>query len=158
MRGTFTSFLVALVVVLASCSAFGDGEDNGGAPVTVARSVKCGQSTCTGEDLCCLGGGGETSCATNCPERSYVCDDSADCTDGRVCCIDVAANDRNSAMVGSSTCRPPNDCQTSTAESGPKRFRGCDPLKADCGDKSCVQLTGGVYPTVFPRSQIWVCN
>ena len=148
-----------LVVFVSACGAFGEGNGNDGAPVSASRSIPCGDENCAGESVCCLDGTGDTKCATTtCAERTFVCNDSADCSEGRVCCVDVVVNDPNNAMVEGSTCRAAADCQESTSETGPTKMRGCDPRGGDCGSKDCVELKGGRYPTVFPASHVWVCG
>lgn len=148
--------LVLAALVGPACGAFGSSDD--AAPVSAARSVNCGGQVCTDDDFCCLGGGGETTCAPSCAERTFVCDDLADCSGGLVCCVAVNANeDRLSATVSGATCRAEADCQESATGTGATNLRGCNPRAPDCKGLGCAELTRR-YPTVFPSSHVFVCD
>lgn len=147
--------VLGLTAFLVACGAFGDSKES--ASVSPQRSVTCADKICTGDDFCCLNGGGEGTCALSCPERTFVCNDRADCASGLVCCVDVNANADGSAIVQGSACSTPETCQDTAPGAGAKKFRGCDARGADCDGLGCKQLSSR-YPTVFPSSQIFVCQ
>ena len=158
---------VALAVLLGMTNAFTPACDSYGAsesePATnTARSVKCRDSTtCAGDDLCCVDVTSRTSCSTSCSDISLACDDTADCApSGRVCCVDILLRSGEGPKVTGATCRPAQDCPIGAVppELGPARFRGCDPVGADCEGKGCAPLKVR-YADIVPSSlPVYVCD
>ena len=144
------------LVFAPGCGAYGTSEQKEPVSSAAVRSVKCGALTCTGDQICCLDGNSNNSCAASCSTTALTCDDGSDCA-GLFCCIDVVVNSDGSAAVKGSTCRTASDCRSEASPSGHVMYRGCDPVTVDCSGKGCASLASH-HTTIFPSAPLYVCD
>jgi hypothetical protein len=130
----------------------GDGGGGGAGRDGSTKAVPCiVTNNCTGIQNCCVNDQIDTStCRETCGTDPLVaCDDTSDCKEGFVCCIDLEGGDNND-LIGS-TCRP-------SCPGGPASERACKLSFDDCADigKVCVHIK--TTRALRPPYPFFVCN
>jgi hypothetical protein len=102
-----------------------DGSATGGPLPSAPGQVECGDSSCDlATSFCCVLDPADLKCVANegaCDGNRGRCDESADCTNGQMCCSTFSAG--KFATVCDTSCMLTQSCRTD----------------AECGGKKCVK-------------------